>query len=985
MHTWRKIQDFWSKYGRYILPIALFALAFIPRVMALSYFITVDEPAWINRSARFMLALLSNNIADTMHPQILDGGGPGIVTVWVGALGLLLHYLMGGEVAANSLIPFLEHYMQPINEPNILPMARIITVSLASVTIPALYLGLKDWLGSRTALLGALLLAFDPFFMAHSRVLHHDVLVAIFMTLSLMWMLTSLWHRYTHLKVALSGVMFTLALLSKLMGGFLLPFYILLFVLAYFWSPVFRKSGRGGALRRLLLAASICAMSAIVTFVIVSPGMWTDPLTLFNALFLRGLGMAEKGHAQFFWGIIGNDPGPLFYPVVLIFRTTPVTFLGFLLAFVALRDQSTNRRNFVRLTLLFAFLFALFLTLTPKKQARYLLPIFPWVDLLAAIGWLALLRYLGRLKRRLPDATRLALPMGLVLLQFVFLLSDFPYYFSYYNPLFGGTPAAGKVLLVGWGEGLDEVGRYLDQEPDAEELVVSAVPAIAVRPYFSGHVLDFYNDYSHLWADYVVIYVSQFQRNFPSEELLRRFGDLEVEHVVTRHGLPYAYIYKGARFAHYETPIPRQPTDLDFGGLFRLTGFDDISATETPNVRQVRLYWESLEGTETDFTWSLRLLDRAGHQWAQTDVRPMGGALPTGLWRPGAIVISDNQVLDLPRGIPPGEYELHLQVYSLEDMNILPVTDEAGRSTRTTASVGTVQVPKQTPLDPGEELAVHHAVNRDMAPSVRLIGYDPIQPEASPGQTLPVTLYWQALDDAHMSYQVRLALLDEAGRVVLDIKNGPHSGQYPTDLWTAGEIVQDRHDLPIPGYLDGGSYHLQLTLWDAGAEVDVSPKVDLGRVEVSGRPHHYEIPEDIQYPQGGDFDYKVRLLGFDLDETAPLPGETVQLTLYWQALDAMRDSYQVFIHILDDSDLTIWGQHDSIPGQGTLATDTWFKGEVISDVHPIVLDPKTPDGDYVIEIGFYEPDSGQRLSVSSRESADRQNYILLELPINVQR
>jgi hypothetical protein len=191
--------------------------------------------------------------------------------------------------------------------------------------------------------------------------------------------------------------------------------------------------------------------------------------------------------------------------------------------------------------------------------------------------------------------------------------------------------------------------------------------------------------------------------------------------------------------------------------------------------------------------------------------------------------------------------------------------------------------------------------------------------------------------------------------------------------------------LPIPGDLDVESYHIQLSLWDADAGAYASPKIDLGQVDVKGRPHHFEIPEDIQYPQGGDFDYKVRLLGFDLDETAPTPGETVHLTLYWQALDVMQASYRVFLHLLDDPDLTIWGQDDTIPGHGTLATDTWLKGEVISDVHPVVLNPNIPDGDYNIEIGFYEPDSGQRLNVSSPESADRQNYILLELPIHVQR
>ncbi len=73
MTAWRRAC---VRYQGWIIPLALFAVALWPRVFALSHFITVDEPAWINRSARFLHALLTNDLLDTLDPHVLDGGVP---------------------------------------------------------------------------------------------------------------------------------------------------------------------------------------------------------------------------------------------------------------------------------------------------------------------------------------------------------------------------------------------------------------------------------------------------------------------------------------------------------------------------------------------------------------------------------------------------------------------------------------------------------------------------------------------------------------------------------------------------------------------------------------------------------------------------------------------------------------------------------------------------------------------------------------------
>jgi hypothetical protein len=106
----------------------------------------------------------------------------------------------------------------------------------------------------------------------------------------------------------------------------------------------------------------------------------------------------------------------------------------------------------------------------------------------------------------------------------------------------------------------------------------------------------------------------------------------------------------------------------------------------------------------------------------------------------------------------------------------------------------------------------------------------------------------------------------------------------------------------------------------------------------------------------------VLFLGYDLSSEDVKPGDTLHLTLYWQALSEMQVSYTVFTHLLDANERT-WGQMDSIPLRGEAPTTSWVSGEVIADEYDIAVDEGAPPGDYAIEIGMYDASTGQRLPV----------------------
>jgi len=91
----------------------------------------------------------------------------------------------------------------------------------------------------------------------------------------------------------------------------------------------------------------------------------------------------------------------------------------------------------------------------------------------------------------------------------------------------------------------------------------------------------------------------------------------------------------------------------------------------------------------------------------------------------------------------------------------------------------------------------------------------------------------------------------------------------------------------------------------------------------------------------------------------------------------------VFVHILD-AENKIRGQRDSLPGAGTLSTTGWLPSEVIADAYEVPIQPDAPPGSYVIEVGMYRAETGQRLPIINQKGQIVGERVLLE-GVTVQR
>jgi hypothetical protein len=153
-------------------------------------------------------------------------------------------------------------------------------------------------------------------------------------------------------------------------------------------------------------------------------------------------------------------------------------------------------------------------------------------------------------------------------------------------------------------------------------------------------------------------------------------------------------------------------------------------------------------------------------------------------------------------------------------------------------------------------------------------------------------------------------------------------------------------------------------------------QVILTTVETAQRPHDFSSPSP-QHPLDIHFGDRARLVGYDLRETAARPGDTLTLTLYWQALGTFERAYAVFAHLIT-ADNRIAGQHDQTPGGGAYPTTSWVTGEYLADTYAIPINADTPPGDYWIEVGFYDPLNGSRLPAASADGQALGDRLLLK-------
>jgi 4-amino-4-deoxy-L-arabinose transferase-like glycosyltransferase len=642
----------------FVLSVLVFALAILPRTWGLADFYTIDEGYhWVGRVQEFSRAIAHRDWDETILT-----GHPGVTTMWLGSLGQTLAHSQGVEYPGwiGGGAAFLAYLRLP------LALANSAAVALG-------FLMLRRLLPTPVPLLAALLWALNPFLIAHSRLLHLDALLTSLLTLSLLALLLACrsaagailplsraqeaersrrgggagrpW-RAGFAGLLASGGLAGLALVTKAPSLLWLPLAgLLLCALAPAGSLWARL---GWAVGRYALWLACALLAAFVAW----PALWVTPEAAVWRVAREIVNNGGQPHhsGNYFLGTPVADPGPLFYPVALALRLTPWALLGLLLLPLALRRAARPERATLLALGAFAACFVLALSMQPKKFDRYALPILPALDILAAAGLLALLGSLAHWtgRRRLP-----ALGIALVtLLASLTLLIYQPYYLAYFNPLLGGGPAAQRAILVGWGEGMHEVGAWLSARPDlARGAIVSWTPP-NLGPFVPREI-PLYDLRPAVLArgggNYAVLYLRSVQRkeSAPAEAAVRQTPPL---YTLERYGITYATVHQLVR--PFATASP-----AEFGAGLRLNGY---TLEQQPGQLILTPSWSVTADQPGGAFVFLHLLDAQGQRVAQLDAPLDEGMFAT--WQAGQ-QFGGPLPLAIRPDLPAGQYRLVLGVY----------------------------------------------------------------------------------------------------------------------------------------------------------------------------------------------------------------------------------------------------------------------------------------------------------------------------------
>jgi len=269
------------------------------------------------------------------------------------------------------------------------------------------------------------------------------------------------------------------------------------------------------------------------------------------------------------------------------------------------------------------------------------------------------------------------------------------------------------------------------------------------------------------------------------------------------------------------------------------------------------------------------------------------------------------------------------------------------------------------------------------AGSLRLLAYKLPQDPVRPGQTLPVTIYWQLTEPTDGDLAVFVHLLGRGGEPVGQVGSYPGLGAYPLKLLKPGDIVRDTYQVPIVVTATAPSLlRVDVGLFDradpapTGLSVIGAAGEDasgmIGAVRLLPYAAESDLPRTPRFDLGG----QAALMGYDFPQNDVRPGDTLPITLFWQAQARMAEDYQVFVHLMGPDGRPV-ALGDKSPLDGDWPTSAWEPGQTFRDDYQIQVPEGLAPGAYELRVGLYRLADFARLPVQGPEGRVADSAIIL--------
>ncbi len=257
---------------------------------------------------------------------------------------------------------------------------------------------------------------------------------------------------------------------------------------------------------------------------------------------------------------------------------------------------------------------------------------------------------------------------------------------------------------------------------------------------------------------------------------------------------------------------------------------------------------------------------------------------------------------------------------------------------------------------------------------MKLLGVEIERNVVRPGERVPVTIYWQALQPMTTNYSVFVHLIGRDYRSVGQFNTYPGLGLRPTRDLEPGQIIKDTY----PVLVEGGSAAPTRLLVNVGlfdfdepgrpgiqplASDGSRPPPTVGWLKLI--PNEWPAPP-IETPLA-EFGEMIQLLDYEFQD-CQMADETCHISLTWQATAQPPVDYTVFIQLWPErppAEGPLFFGFDGPPLNNDYPTSLWATGEVIVDPHPLDLSG-LPPGPYRVLSGLYDPLTGDRLPATAQ-------------------
>ncbi len=125
----------------------------------------------------------------------------------------------------------------------------------------------------------------------------------------------------------------------------------------------------------------------------------------------------------------------------------------------------------------------------------------------------------------------------------------------------------------------------------------------------------------------------------------------------------------------------------------------------------------------------------------------------------------------------------------------------------------------------------------------------------------------------------------------------------------------------------------------------------------------YELyaPAPLAHLDAARFGDALALVGWSM-QPEHLNADTVNLTIVWQAQRVLAQRYTAFVHLVTGNGDKVT-QDDREPRGGVYPTTRWAVNEMVREVYTLNIPRDLAPGKYVVRVGWYDSETGERLPV----------------------